>query len=299
MTHYETLEVSRQASPEVVRAAYRSLMQRFHPDRHPGDAAAAARAAAITLAYEVLSDADRRGAYDQSLATAAAADAMPAAMRTARSASPARGHAQAARGGMGPWWLWALLVVGVVWGAVWFAKGRMDPRGEIVAIRQAFADPATPEAKRRSLQARRQVILQQNPLLQAESAQDAAIDLAGRTVELSEEPLVVQLKDNYVLTIPRLRIVLGSFDVANLKAHVARHRERLLQETLAQLARADPVPLAAGQGAAELKALVRTAVNGGLNIDAGEEFPSTYFESPGRHGVVDVLLPERYALKLN
>lgn len=297
MTHYETLEVSRQASPEVVRAAYRSLMQRFHPDRHPDDPAAAARAAAITLAYEVLSDAGRRGAYDQSLA--AAAETAPAAMRSARPAAHARGRAQPARGGLGPWWLWALLVVGVVWGAVWFAKGRMDPRGEIVSIRQAFADPATTEAKRRTLQARRQAILQQNPLLQAEAAQEAATDAAARTIDLAEEPLVVQMKDNYVLTIPRLRVVLGSFDTASLKAHVARHRERLLREAVAQLERADPMPLSGPQGQGNLRAVVRTAVNAALNIESGEEYPSTYFESPGRHGVVDVLLPERFTLQLN
>src|SRR4051794_6266144 len=66
-THYDTLEVGRHASPEVVRAAYRSLIQRFHPDRNTGDATAAERTSAITQAYEVLSDANRRAVYDERL----------------------------------------------------------------------------------------------------------------------------------------------------------------------------------------------------------------------------------------
>ena len=35
-SHYDILEVSHTASPEVIRAAYRSLMQRYHPDKNPG-----------------------------------------------------------------------------------------------------------------------------------------------------------------------------------------------------------------------------------------------------------------------
>ena len=66
-SHYDILEVSHTASPEVIRAAYRSLMQRYHPDKNPGDKQAAERAVLVAQAYETLSDAERRAAYDQSL----------------------------------------------------------------------------------------------------------------------------------------------------------------------------------------------------------------------------------------
>lgn len=42
-TLYDTLEVSHSASQEVIRAAYRLLIQRYHPDRNPADQAAADR----------------------------------------------------------------------------------------------------------------------------------------------------------------------------------------------------------------------------------------------------------------
>ena len=70
MNHYDVLEVSHKASPEVIKAAYKSLMQRYHPDKNPESNDAAARAALITHAYDVLSDAIQRAAYDISISPA-------------------------------------------------------------------------------------------------------------------------------------------------------------------------------------------------------------------------------------
>lgn len=66
-TLYDRLMISRDASPDVIRAAYRALSQRHHPDRHRGDATAARTMQAINDAYAVLSDAERRRAYDATL----------------------------------------------------------------------------------------------------------------------------------------------------------------------------------------------------------------------------------------
>jgi DnaJ-class molecular chaperone len=65
---YEILGVSPQAEDIVIRAAYRALAQRYHPDKS-SDAkeAAAMRMRAIQEAYEVLADPVRRVAYDASL----------------------------------------------------------------------------------------------------------------------------------------------------------------------------------------------------------------------------------------
>ncbi len=53
---------------EVIRAAYRSLMQRHHPDKNPNVPDSTARVAAMTQAYDVLSVPDSRRAYDEALA---------------------------------------------------------------------------------------------------------------------------------------------------------------------------------------------------------------------------------------
>jgi DnaJ-class molecular chaperone len=64
-THYDNLKVARNAPPEVIRAAYKTLSQKFHPDRNPGKPNATRTFQLISLAYEVLSDPVKRRAHDE------------------------------------------------------------------------------------------------------------------------------------------------------------------------------------------------------------------------------------------
>ena len=67
MDLYAELGVTPQAEPEVIRAAFRALARRYHPDRQTGASAQmAAKMARINHAYDVLGQADRRRAYDAS-----------------------------------------------------------------------------------------------------------------------------------------------------------------------------------------------------------------------------------------
>lgn len=63
--YYEVLEVSRDASLEEIKKAYRQLAMKYHPDRNPGDADAEERFKEAAEAYEVLSDGQKRQRYDQ------------------------------------------------------------------------------------------------------------------------------------------------------------------------------------------------------------------------------------------
>ena len=63
--YYEVLNVSREATDAELKAAYRKLAMQYHPDRNPGNAAAEERFKECSEAYQVLSDADKRAAYDR------------------------------------------------------------------------------------------------------------------------------------------------------------------------------------------------------------------------------------------
>jgi molecular chaperone DnaJ len=71
--HYATLEVSPTASERVITAAYRCLVQIHHPDKNSGCPLACEIASRINMAYSVLSDADRRLAYDHEIRSRKAA----------------------------------------------------------------------------------------------------------------------------------------------------------------------------------------------------------------------------------
>lgn len=63
--YYETLEVDRDADESKLKASFRKLAMKFHPDRNPGDDTSEVRFKEINEAYEVLKDKDKRAAYDR------------------------------------------------------------------------------------------------------------------------------------------------------------------------------------------------------------------------------------------
>ncbi len=100
-THYDNLQVARNARIEVIKAAYRGLTQRYHPDRNPNDRERCERIMKIiNVAFEILSDPEKRAAHDVWIARQEAeAQSIPAQQNgssTAWKEAPARDYKQEA-----------------------------------------------------------------------------------------------------------------------------------------------------------------------------------------------------------
>ena len=63
--YYEILQVTRTATDTEIKKSYRRMAMKYHPDRNPGDDKAEAKFKEIQKAYAVLSDSQKRVAYDQ------------------------------------------------------------------------------------------------------------------------------------------------------------------------------------------------------------------------------------------
>lgn len=89
-THYDNLKIARNAPPEVIRAAYKALAQKYHPDKHAGSDSAAKVLLLINEAYAVLSDPRKKARHDAWINTQVAEITRLAPAQEATAALPKR-----------------------------------------------------------------------------------------------------------------------------------------------------------------------------------------------------------------
>ena len=62
---YEVLGISKSASPDEIKKSYRKLAMKYHPDKNAGNKDAEGKFKEVKEAYEILSDAQKKDAYDR------------------------------------------------------------------------------------------------------------------------------------------------------------------------------------------------------------------------------------------
>lgn len=272
MNYYELLEVSPNASDAVVRAAYKSLMQHYHPDKHPGNAEIAQRAALVVQAYEVLSDSSKRSAYDHELELATQ-------KLHSRYRHGAGDHARVARAGSRrpenggrSWLLWLMVTLAILAG--WSI---------VSPLRATFfmePEPAT-ETGRRAMSPDAAAI----PVLITELSVTLR-DAGGSSMESQR-----------VLFVPVLGVRVGLRDTEHAVRHLKNMADLIRQKLEEDLANARFEELIKPGGEQYLARMVLNSIGGISGTGSPLSESSTDWKSTDRYGVIEVLLPESFSVR--
>lgn len=287
MNYYELLEVSPNASPEVLKAAYKSLMQRYHPDRNPGNAEAAERSVLVAQAYEMLSDSGKRAAYDRELKVRSANlinvrdKAREILVAASRSDTESENH----------WFSW--LLAASIFLALWLFWPSFEKKMESSVAEPKVAGPLLFGNKPES---------PQDGTGEGTSAAAAKTILAfmkDLTVELeaSSQPAAsLQAHSRHVLSIQTMDVVVGSDYPDEFISFMENNKSHISRKLTEKLMGAEYERLISHDGELYLKKFLLdsiaeiTAINR-LNESSSGTGPLAHY------GAVDILLPDSYTVK--
>jgi hypothetical protein len=98
------------------------------------------------------------------------------------------------------------------------------------------------------------------------------------------------------LVVPEITLVLGSFDSMVLIEQVGKHRQRIEAELVQSMQNQSSRLALSGDSEIQIKRLIRESVVRSLDLREQGSYPSSYFESPGRYGVIEIILPKSFSL---
>ena len=291
VNHYDILEVSPKASAEVIRAAYKSLMQRHHPDKQADTTRGSEHASRIAQAYSVLSDPGQRAAYDQTLLLPSLPSVPARASTKTRNTPP--------RKAWYVWYAWGLIATILVAGGVILAQPK----------KRADARPPLSEQRSSPGQAPEGSVAQGTaPVLPGAPPTETPAQLQARTVLPYALDLSVELppanpgagNSGHVLTIVELGLRVGTSEPQRWIEKIEAQRQDILRQILVQLASARAEELTKPEADLYLKSLIGTAVAKAIGMPAA---PPTPPASPPVDPTllpvqpIEVLLPQGFRLR--
>ena len=286
MNYYELLEVSPNASKEVLRAAYKSLMQRHHPDKHQADSAMASRAALIAQAYGVLSDAGQRAAYDAQLKQAAVRPAPPTGYTVPRPRRPAA-PAPTSNGYL---WLLAIVIL-AAGGLMWSLSSKKKPAPPAATVVLATGAPALPDKLPSAEPAKT------SPVAEVRKLSLSLLGSELRVVLASTEPLADGVESSrHILSIPAVTVEIGNIESDKFASLLAQHQDEVIQKLSEKLAYAPYAELRI-EGDKFLNRFIADALRDITGTQGLGDKANAGSLDPNRYGVVAVSLPASFALR--
>jgi curved DNA-binding protein CbpA len=303
MNHYDVLEVSPKASPEVLKAAYKSLMQRYHPDKNPDNQDAAARSVLITHAYDVLSDANRRTAYDISIKSVPETYVAAHARKGSLTRAPKNRTDESNIEWQRPFFsLWILVVVTIIlsgWISLYLLK--KHPSNSVPLTVPNVATSAVEDKPPSN----------QNGTAAETYDQNQKVDDANLTVRLPSA-MIVSLKDSSalqdasqslparrpsVLAIPTILLQLGSSDSSGFSRILEQNKLSIHKKLEERLADASPDELVKTSGELYLRKFILDAVQDIARTSSFDTGPASASGISNRYGVTGISLPESFSMK--
>lgn len=277
MNYYDLLEVSQRASEVVIRAAYKSLIQRYHPDRNPNDPAIAEKAALVVQAYKVLSDESLRAKYDRSLAMQAAAIRVGDQRRSAPNRVPS--HTKLKAESRSYWLLGVVSLLFVVCG--WLVASMW-----LRTAPSSLGAPPPVELKEQTAFPRSEVFLPAG----------SQVVVRGYLIDMS-----VSLQDlgglgegsGRILTVPVLDVRVGRLDSENAIRHLKNMKSVITQTLYERLSLVSYQELISRDGEAYLSKFIVDVISDALGTNRNESVEQS---SPDRYGVIGVSLPRSYSV---
>lgn len=315
MNYYEILEVSQNASQEVIKAAYKSLMQRYHPDKNPGNVEIAHHASLVVQAYEILSDLDKRSTYDINFKQQTPGGLFNVQGNSRGSQSNNDSKVRLAdKDSKSYWFLWLIiiLIVSSGWLILSLSNKKQSSEIELKKIRSSFEDGhLTKELKQDKLNNIGATNSEQPDIIKKE-VNVKTEEAAARTIPVLFSKLVVNLRNSvkssegysksfgysgHVLSIPELGVVVGTIDSEKVIRHIESKAELIRQKLAEKLADVKYEELIKIDGEIYLKKIILDSIEDTIGTNRSVEFPSSNFESPGRYGVIDTLLPGSFSIQ--
>ena len=291
MSHYDTLEVSQGASQEVIRAAYKSLLQRHHPDRNPGDMVAAARSVSIVEAYQVLSDPERRTAYDANLQRHRAASSA-AMIRRVSSAKPARSGAEHSGRSSG----YSLPLIALVGVALWLAWSSIGGKSSVAPAPETPA--VTADGPGKSQGSGKPGSRTGEPAYVPPRAIPRYVeDLQVNLLPQDKGPDDSVSEARYVLSVKTIGIVVGSLDPEKYIDFLERNKDHIGRTLAEKLVAANYKTLTGPDGERYLKNFILDALGEITNTNRHEGYLLAGDGSVAHYGAVDISLPQSFAIE--